>query len=77
MLKNILTVYSRSCYKDQFYSDLDCIMTTANGLTMVMGNFNAAIGEAVQGVVGCHGLAKRTSDKGKRLVSFASMHVCA
>ena len=60
--------------KDQFYLDLDCIMTTANGLTMVMGDFNAAIGESVQGVVRCHGLAKRTSDNGKRLVSFASMH---
>ena len=60
--------------KDQFYLDLDCTMTTANGLTMVMGDFNAAIGETVQGVVGCHGLARRTSDNGKRLVAFASMH---
>ena len=40
-------------------------MTTANGLTMVMGDFNAAIGETVQGIVGCHSLAKRASDKGK------------
>ena len=60
--------------KDQFYSDLDCVMTTANGLTMVMGDFNAAIGETMQGVVGCHGLANRTSNNGKRLMSFASMH---
>ena len=39
--------------KDQFYLDLDCVMTTAIGLTIVMGDFNAAIGESVQGVVGC------------------------
>ena len=51
---------------------MDCVMTTANGLTIVMGDFNAAIGESVQGVVGCHGLTKSTSDNGKRLMSFAS-----
>ena len=38
--------------KYQFYSDLDCVMTTANGLTMVMGDFTAGIGKSVQGVVG-------------------------
>ena len=60
--------------KDQFSSDLDCVITTANGLTIVMGDFNAAIGESVQGVVGCHGLTESTSDNGKRLMSFASVH---
>ena len=29
--------------KDQFYSDLDGVMTNANGLTIVMGDFNTAI----------------------------------
>ena len=36
--------------KDQFYSELDCVMNTANGLTMVMRDFNAAISGTVQGV---------------------------
>ena len=44
----------------------------ANGLTMVMGDFNATLGETVQGVVGPHGLGRQTSDNGKRLVAFAS-----
>lgn len=33
--------------KDQFYSDLDGVMTNANGLTIVMGDFNAAISDSV------------------------------
>ena len=28
------------------------VMHKANGLTMVMGDFNASIGESVQGVIG-------------------------
>ena len=51
--------------KDQFYSDLDYAMGSANGLVMVMGDFNAAISESVQGVVGPHGLSRQTSDNGK------------
>ena len=31
-------------------------MARANSLTIVMGDFNAAIGETVQGLVGPHGL---------------------
>ena len=58
--------------KDQFYSDLDGVMTNANGLTIVMGDFNAAISDSVQGVTGPHGLSRRTIDNGDRLVSFAS-----
>ena len=57
--------------KDQFYSDLDYAMGSANGLVMVMGDFNAAISESVQGVVGPHGLSRQTNDNGERLVSFA------
>ena len=47
-------------------------MTNANGLTIVIGDFNAAISDSVQGVTGPHGLSRRTNDNGDRLVSFAS-----
>ena len=47
-------------------------MTRANGLTIVMGNFNAAIGESVQGVVGPQGLGRKTNDNRERLVSLAT-----
>ena len=39
---------------------------------MVMGDFNAAISESIQGVVGPYRLSKVTNDNGERLVSFAS-----
>ena len=58
--------------KKHFNSDLDYVMVNANGLTMVIGDFNATLGETVQGVVGPHGLGRQTSDNGKRLVAFAS-----
>ena len=58
--------------KERFYSDLDHVMANANGLTMVMGDFNATLGKTMQGVVGPHGLGRQTSDNGKRLVAFAS-----
>ena len=54
------------------YSDLDTVMTRTGGLTIVMGDFNAALGEGVQGLVGNHGLDRQTSDSGERLMSFAS-----
>ena len=60
--------------KEQFYSELDGVMRKANGLTMVMGDFNATIGESVKGVVGQHALGRRTSSNGEKLVSFASAH---
>ena len=45
---------------------------------MVMGDFNAAISESIQGVVGPYGLSKVTNDNGERLVSFASANgMCA
>ncbi len=45
---------------------------------MVMGDFNAANGESVQGVVGDHRLGRQTSDNGVRLMSFASANgLCA
>ena len=59
--------------KDQFYTDLDCTMSlTTLGLTVVMGNFNAAISESTQGVVGPYGLSKLSDGNGERHVSFAS-----
>ena len=58
--------------KDHFYCDLRSVMTRANSLTIVMGDFNAAIGETVQGVVGPHGLWRLTTNNGERLVSFAT-----
>ena len=58
--------------KEQFYSELNRVMRKANGLTM--GDFNASIGESVQGVVGPHALGKRTSSNGEKLVSIASAH---
>ena len=58
--------------KDLFYSDLESVTTNENGLIIVMGDFNTAISNSVEGVVGPHGLRKRTNDNGERLVSFAS-----
>ena len=58
--------------KEQFYSDLDTVMTRTGGLTIVMGDFNATLGESVLGVIGNHGLSRQTSDNGERLMSFAS-----
>ena len=46
-------------------------MANVNDLTMVMGDFNATLGETVQVVVG---LGRQTSDNGKRLVAFASVN---
>ena len=60
--------------KEQFYTDLDGVMTKTNGLTMVLGDFNASVGDSVPGVVGPHGLGKETNDNGERLVEFASAH---
>ena len=60
--------------KEQFYLELDGVMRKTNGLTMIMGDFNASIGKSVQGVVGPHALGKRTSSNGEKLVSFASAH---
>ena len=57
--------------KDQFYEDLNCIVTRGNGQVMVMGNFNALVSEKLHGVVGPHGLETTTSDNGERPVSFA------
>ena len=37
-----------------------------------MGDFNAAISDSVEGMVGPHGLSRRTNDNGERLVSFTS-----
>ena len=58
--------------KDLFYSDLESVTTNANGLIIVMGDFNSAISDSVEGVVGPHGLSRWTNDNGERLVSFAS-----
>ena len=60
--------------KEQFYSDLDGVVSRTSGLTMVMGDFNAAIGKSVPGVVGNHLIGGQTSDNGERLVSFASVN---
>ena len=58
--------------KDRFYLDLESVTTNANGLIIVMGDFNAAISDSVEGVVGPHGLCKKTNDNGERLVFFTS-----
>ena len=48
-------------------------MANANRLTMVMVNFNATLGESMQGVVCPHHLERQTSDNGRRLVEFVSL----
>ena len=58
--------------KDLFYRNLELTLNRGNGLAIIMGDFNATISETVQGVVGPHGLGRRTTDNGERLVSFAS-----
>ena len=62
--------------KDQFYHQLDCVMHTTNGsgMVVVLGDFNATIGEEVLGVTGPHALGQHTSDNGERLLSFATTH---
>ena len=60
--------------KEEFCSDLDRVVSRTSGLAMVMRDFNAAIGESVQGVVGDHLLGGQTSDNWGRLVSFASVN---
>ena len=60
--------------KEEFCSDLDRVVSRISELAMVMGDFNAAIGESVQGVVGDHLLGGQTSDNWERLVSFASVN---
>ena len=37
-----------------------------------MGDFNASVSERMKRVVGPHGLGRRTSDNGERLISFAN-----
>ena len=49
-------------------------MTKTDGLTIVLGDFNASLGDSVWGVLGPHGLSKQISDNGERLVEFASAH---
>ena len=61
--------------KEQFYSELDGVMHKVNGLTMVMGDFNASIGESVGGVIGPHVLGGRTSGNGERFLSFATVYM--
>ena len=34
--------------KDQFYSDLDRLMSNGNGLAMVKGDFNASVSERMK-----------------------------
>ena len=48
-------------------------MANANRLTMVMVNFNATLGESMQGVVCPHHLESQTSDNGRILVEFVSL----
>ena len=51
--------------KDQFYADLDGIMTKTNGLTMVLWDFNTSVGDSVPGVVGLHGLGRKQVTMGR------------
>ena len=44
-------------------------MHSVNGLTIVMGSFNASLRESVEGFVGPHAL-ERTNGNEERLVSF-------
>ena len=39
--------------REQFYSDLDRVLTRTSGLTMVKGELNVTLVEHVQGVVQC------------------------
>ena len=51
--------------KDQFYMDLNCILSQGNGQVMVMGGFNASMREKLHGVVGPCGLKCTTRDNGE------------
>ena len=57
--------------KDQFYLDLDCVISNDNGL-MMMGDFNASVRERVRGVVGLYGLGRHNSENDERLVSIVT-----
>ena len=49
--------------KDLYYSGQESVTTNANGLVIVMGDFNAAISDCVEGVIGHHGLSRGTSQQ--------------
>ena len=55
-----------------FYAALHGVMTKTNGLTLILEDVNASLGDSVPGIVGPHGLSKETSDNGERLVDFTS-----
>lgn len=48
--------------KDHFFCYRESVMTRANGLTIVMGDFNTAVGTTVQGEVGLHGFERRSNN---------------
>ena len=62
--------------KDHFYCQLDSVMhrTNGSGMVVVLGDFNATIGEEVLGVTGPYALGQQSSDNGERLLSFATTH---
>ena len=45
--------------KDQFYSDLDRVVSNGNGLAMVKGDFNASVSERMKREVGPHRLGRQ------------------
>ena len=40
--------------RNQFYANLDGVMTKTNGLTMILGDFIASLGDSIPGVIGPH-----------------------
>ena len=62
--------------KDHFYCQLDSVMhrTNGSGMVVVLGDFNATIGEEVLGVTGPYAQGQQSSDNGERLLSLTTTH---
>lgn len=78
---NIIQTYAPTCDGNDgdveaFYDDIGkCLKLSRNHeITIVMGDFNAKIGQGkCENVVGEHGLGKR-NERGERLIQFAQEH---
>ena len=60
--------------KDLYYQQLDLAMQKTGSLVIVLGDFNARIGQKRSPLTGDFGLAKTTSDNGMRLLDFADAY---
>ncbi|XP_069363460.1 uncharacterized protein [Maniola hyperantus] len=78
---NLIQVYAPTADSTQdecekFYDDLNLVMkrTKNHDINIIMGDFNAKVGEApVHNIIGQYGLGER-NDRGERLIEFCAEH---